>query len=336
MRRAAVAVPVLVLSACGQPAEVGPDPAAWQAYRDSYITPAGRVVDTGQGGISHSEGQAYALLLAEAAGDRGTFERVWSWTRSHLAIRPDGLLAWRWEPGPERVTDRNNATDGDLIAAWALLRAAARWDSPAYRMEAWRRLNAIESALVVEMPVGPVLLPGADGFVHEGVVTVNLSYWVFPALTDLRRLDPAGPWQALHRTGVALLASARFGEWGLPADWIQITDPVAPAEAFPARFGFEALRIPLYACWDGMGGNPDLQGVADFWSSTPTPPAWIGLDTAEIAPFPLAPGAMAIRSLLLASRATDPQADTPVAHSPDYYDATLALLADLARHEAGD
>ncbi|MEG9529489.1 MAG: glycosyl hydrolase family 8, partial [Hyphomicrobiales bacterium] len=43
---------------------------AWRAYRSRFITDQGRVVDTANGQISHSEGQGYGMLLAVAAGDR--------------------------------------------------------------------------------------------------------------------------------------------------------------------------------------------------------------------------------------------------------------------------
>ena len=38
------------------------DQAEWLAFRNRFIAPEGRVVDTGNGGVSHSEGQGYAML----------------------------------------------------------------------------------------------------------------------------------------------------------------------------------------------------------------------------------------------------------------------------------
>ena len=94
----------------------------WESWRTHYISQDGRVVDTGQGNISHSEGQGIALILAAAAKDRATFERVWNWTRTHLQTRNDTLFCWRWEVRENHVTDGNNASDGDLLLAWGLLR----------------------------------------------------------------------------------------------------------------------------------------------------------------------------------------------------------------------
>jgi endoglucanase len=45
------------------------------------------VVDTANNGISHSEGQGYAMLMAEWANERETFGRLLNWTRSNLSRR---------------------------------------------------------------------------------------------------------------------------------------------------------------------------------------------------------------------------------------------------------
>src|SRR5436309_1896309 len=42
---------------------------AWRSYKARFVTDQGRVVDTANGRISHSESQGYGMLLAVAAGD---------------------------------------------------------------------------------------------------------------------------------------------------------------------------------------------------------------------------------------------------------------------------
>ena len=84
------------------------------------------MVDTANGGVSHSEGQGYGMLLAQSYGDRQQFDQLWAWTkRGNLQIRKDRLLAWRWRPSGSgdagAVDDMNNASDGDVLVAWALL-----------------------------------------------------------------------------------------------------------------------------------------------------------------------------------------------------------------------
>ncbi len=45
----------------------------WLAFRHQYVTPEGRVIDTGNGNTSHSEGQGWGLMGAQAADDPDTF-----------------------------------------------------------------------------------------------------------------------------------------------------------------------------------------------------------------------------------------------------------------------
>jgi endoglucanase len=97
------------------------DKAAWRDYKSRFISEQGRVIDTANGGISHSEGQGYGMLLAVAADDRAGFDALWGWTRANLMVRDDELIAWRWEPDKRpAVADMNDAADGDLLVAWAL------------------------------------------------------------------------------------------------------------------------------------------------------------------------------------------------------------------------
>ncbi len=118
-------------------AEDGSLAAEWGIYRDRFVGDDGRVHDTGNNQVSHTEGQGLAMLFAEAFDDRATFDRVWNWTRANLRRPDSALFAWRWDPNSENpVADTNNATDGDILIAWALARAARHWHAPAYRKEA--------------------------------------------------------------------------------------------------------------------------------------------------------------------------------------------------------
>jgi endo-1,4-beta-D-glucanase Y len=90
------------------------------AFLDRYVED-GRVVRKDQGDDTVSEGQAYGLLIAYAAGDRDRFADIWSWTKRHL-LTDDQLLAWRWTP-TGGVSDAQSASDADLDAARALVLA---------------------------------------------------------------------------------------------------------------------------------------------------------------------------------------------------------------------
>ncbi len=356
-RRLVLVAAAIVLLVSGGPAVAQPDAIAaeWAKYRERFVAGDGRVLDTGNQAVSHSEGQGWAMLFAEAAGDRASFDRIWNWTRAKLQRRDNALFSWRWDPADEKtpVADRNDASDGDILIAWALIRAAHRWNRPGHARagyaqagyaQAARRIVAdIRRWLVVAVPgAAPgmlVLLPGADGFRSEdGVTIVNPSYYVYPALKDFARIQPAPEWQRLRRDGLRLLADARFGRWGLTPDWIDIgaEGTIAPAAKYPARFGFEAIRVPLYLIWAGEATPERLASYLDFWNEFGNKPipAWTEFKDNSLAPYAGSTGFHAIVQLARGFGQPTPAPLPTIGDTDDYYSASLSLLAAIAQREA--
>jgi endoglucanase len=307
------------------------DQVEWAQYVARFIV-GGRVIDTGNGGISHSEGQGYGMLLAAAFDDRATFDRLWDWTRHHLQVRDDRLFAWRFEPDADpQVTDRNSAADGDLLIAWALARAATGFAEPAYAAEAEAIARDILAKLVWDEDGRTILLPAPDGFVHDGVPTVNPSYWIWPAFEELDRLLPSPLWARLARTGLELVEAARFGRYRLPPDWLVLDATPAPSPRFAPVYGYNAIRIPLHLVW---GGHDQAWRLAPFLQLRETfhgePPATVNLVTDALDPIPLSAGARAI--LDAATALVDGQRHPlpGLAEASDYFSASLLLLAKVA------
>ncbi len=340
-RRSMLAAIVLTTSACGRASgETGEkrqtsrnDPQSsqdWQAFSAAYLRPDGRIVDNGNGGISHSEGQGYAMLLAEAAADRAAFDRIWRWTEKTLARSDVALYSWRYAPGQAvPVADPNNATDGDILVAWALMRAHERWRQPTYIARAREITQAIRTRLIRQHAGRSLLLPALTGFVLPDRTTVNPSYYIWPAIDLFRRMDPSDAWEALARDGERLALDARFGPSRLPCDWIDImaSGIVLPAADKPPRFGFDAIRMPLYQV---AGDRPALAAdVIGYWSrliqSKAPIPAWIDVVSGERAPYALSSGGNAIVARLLGSGDMF-RAGLP-ALGGDYYSDVLILLS---------
>src|SRR5882757_8808677 len=216
----------------------------WRQYKDRFVTSEGRVVDNVNGGISHSEGQGYGMLIAERLDDRPTFEAI-----------------WQWSPQAPHVADHNNATDGDLLLAWALAEAGDRWHVSDYRKSARQIVEALAANVVISSRFGPILLPASTRFAAKDqpdAPVVNLSYWIFPAFKHLRAVSDAIDWDALTATGKTLIELSRFGPRRLPGDWISLAAAQpAPAHSFPAVFGYDAVRIPFYLAW----GEPADRGL---------------------------------------------------------------------------
>ncbi len=332
----AAAAPLGAAARAAEP--VHPRRAEWEAFKTAFVTPAGAVRDSGNRGISHSEGQGYGMLLAVAFDDPAAFLGLWRWTRETLRVRDDALFAWKWDPATGRVEDPNNASDGDLLIAWALLRAHARWGEPAWRDEARRIMADLAARCVLHRDTGPLLLPGAEGFLREAGVVVNPSYWVFPALARLAVEDPEGPWAALFASGEALLDAFAGAGLGLPPDWCLVGDRLGPAEGFSYAFGFDAIRVPLYHRWavPALRARPRLAPVA-AWArrhgSAARTPATIDLGTGAVAPYPLSAGGQAV--LLLAEATVEGAAPRLPRWRDDldYYSAVLLLLTRLAATE---
>lgn len=338
-RRAVLAAAALAVPAA---AEGSGFAAAWASFRARFLADDGRIVDTGNGGISHSEGQGWGLMFAEAAGDREAFDRILRFLRGALRRPNDMLHAWKWNPASTpRVTDPNNATDGDLYIAWGLARAAARWGDRALAEEARGIARDLLRLTLREVAGRRVLLPGKRGFEHARTIVVNPSYAVFGAWRALGALQPDPVWARLEAEHLALLRVARFGQRTLPPDWLEIPRDgarPAPASQWPPRFSFDAVRVPLLLAWAGQAEHPAARAAAAFWSN-PGPsfvPAWIDLRDDSMAPFAASAGVLAIHRLLLAAQRGETRvAMPPTPANEDYYSAALRLLVLLAARDLG-
>jgi endoglucanase len=229
--------------AARQPAEAAAR-ASSARFLARYVAPDGRVIRRDEGGDTVSEGQAYAMLLAAATGDRRRFAAVWRWTRRNLQ-RDDGLLSWHWVAG--RVADPQSATDADLDAARALLLAAARFDRPSYRRAALRigrGILAHETATV-----GERLVLVAGPWARDRRV-IDPSYSSPRAFAALGHASEDGRWARLARSSRAIARALQAHRSGLPPDWAVATESGASPIGTPqdpggqARYGFDAVRLP--------------------------------------------------------------------------------------------
>lgn len=312
----------------------------WEAWRSRFVMADGRVTDTGNGGISHSEGQSYGMLFAEANGDRATFDLIHHWAVAHLLVRGDSLMAWRWKPNTNfPVDDINNATDADLITCWALLRASRRWSDAGLATSARRIAFDIERLLVLRTSQRTLLLPGAVGFVHRGTVTINPSYYSFAALRALAEAYPQGPWKDVFGSGLTLLREAQFGQWHLPPDWaaVEPNGRVTLALDKPHRFSYDAIRVPLHLAWAGLAREPGLTASVAFWAAYGrSPPASTDLVTGAILEPRASRGFAAVSSVAAAAavgrRSQATEILTPMPQD-DYYSASLCMLARMAAVE---
>ncbi|MDB5377197.1 MAG: endoglucanase, partial [Rubritepida sp.] len=160
----------------------------WDHFKARFLGSEGRVIDNMNGNVSHSEGQGFAMLLAVRFDDQETFRRLLDWTRGNLSRPTDSLYAWCFRPDEPggRPGDRNNATDGDLMIAWALTEASDKWGRPGLRAMAAATARDILAHMTVQVGERQYLLPGCQGFLDHATVTTNPSYYIYPAFEVLR------------------------------------------------------------------------------------------------------------------------------------------------------
>lgn len=244
----------------------------WPTYKARFLDRSGRIVDNANKNVSHSEGQGFSMLMAVAANDRKAFESIWSFTKKNLMVRPDNLAAWRWVPNRLfHVKDKNNATDGDIFIAWALLEAAEAGFGRHYRGQGMAILSDVRKLVKSDPFFGPWLLPAKYGFSASeqgGNHVINLSYWVFPALERLSVMTGDRLWKSLTSSGERLIAHASANAAGLPADWNSLRPnkgKIGLAPKLSTSFSYNAVRVPLYLAWSGSDRRTSLKRFQTNW-----------------------------------------------------------------------
>ncbi|MDG4649221.1 glycosyl hydrolase family 8 [Roseibacterium sp. SDUM158017] len=315
----------------------------WDVWRSANLEFSGRVIDRPQGNASHSEGQGYGMLLAAEIGDGDAFRRMADWTDANLAIRADSLLAWRWQPDvPGRVADPNNASDGDLFYAWALVRGAERFGEPRWSRRATEIAMDLAAKCIAvrpDRPGTPILLPAEYGFVSETGVTVNPSYMMPRAMREVAQATGVPQLAEAARSGLELMA--QIASVQLVPDWLAITPSgIRPDERFSFQMGYEALRIPLFLAWSGERGHPALRraaaAMADAAARLPAAQHATVIDarTGTVLESSADPGYAAITGLV--DCAVNGGFGAPIpGFSPEqpYYPATLHMFALLSQTE---
>lgn len=339
MRCVLIIMATCLLGACTSPA-YKTFSKEFQAFKALFIE-QGRVVDTGNQEVSHSEGQGYGMLFSVVAEDEKTFNQLWAWTKQTLQ-REDKLFHWRYVPcasdDKQCVDDPNNASDGDLLIAWALLRAADKWGNENFRQEAKAIISAMENALFYQLSEQTLLLPGEYGFVDKEAssVQVNLSYWVFPAIEAVAKASSRpDTWLKLRDDGIQLISEAKFTQYQLPPDWLRMsTDGLSIEETVNQEYGYNACRIPLHLAWAGIA-QPQTYSAFNQWWQQDTTPATLNLVSGEPAEYQMTTGMQAVASAVTHLAYDTPLEIEAISRKTDYFSASLILLSRMAVLDAG-
>jgi endo-1,4-beta-D-glucanase Y len=344
------------MSPRGAHAASPPPCADWTAYRtfvERFVQADGRVIDystpTQQ---TTSEGQSYGLFFALVANDRATFDRLLAWTRTnlaagHFAADDVRLPSWQWGRKPDGsfgVLDPNSASDSDVWIAYDLMQAGRLWKEPAYTQLGRALAEQVAAREVSDLAgLGPMLLPGPQGFKVGDVTRLNPSYLPLPVLRGLAHELAEGPWNKLAENGYKLVSTT--SPHGFAPDWAAYQAGQFVVDPKTGDLGsYDAIRVYL---WAGMASSADplakpwlaaLGGMRQAVAQTGVPPERVAVSTGAASgegPLSywgaLAPYFEALgddRSLAL-SRAHLAALDAPLTHTsrdPVYYDRVLGLF----------
>ena len=312
----------------------------WTMYQQAFVAPDGRVMDPSQNSISHSEGQGYGLLLALMNDDRPAFDRILKWTVDNLQVRRDALLAWSWGRRPNgdwNVIDYNNASDGDILIAFALLKAAQRWDHPPHRQAAQRIIRDIRTQLAVTVKDYRLIAPAYFGFNGDAGHVFNTGYLVLPAFAEFARVDDDVLWKRVLSDSWRLLERSAFSRFKLPADWVALENGQVTVDRTRSPFfGYEAIRVPLYLAWHGAGER--LAAFADYLQFVETAsylPSRVNLIDGTVSTDEAPAGFYAVMGLCAERLGREPLAQNLLREAAariarerkDYFSNTLYLLA---------
>jgi endoglucanase len=202
-----------------------------------------------------SEGQSYGLFFALVANDRATFDRLLDWTRINLAgnqFDPQNarLPSWQWGRKPDGsfgVLDPNSASDSDLWIAYDLLQAGRLWHEASYTQLGQALAAQIARHEMTTLPgVGPMLLPGPQGFVNDGVTRLNPSYLPLPVLRSLAHEVPNGPWAKFADSAYKLIKTT--APQGFSPDWAAWQNGQFVVDPKNGDVGsYDAIRVYLWA-----------------------------------------------------------------------------------------
>ncbi|PVX61131.1 cellulose synthase complex periplasmic endoglucanase BcsZ [Paraburkholderia unamae] len=323
------------------------DWSAWRAFVAHAMQADGRVFDASTPvQQSTSEGQSYGMFFALVANDRANFDRMLGWTRTNLAggnfdDKSVRLPAWQWGRRPDGswgVLDANAASDADLWMAYDLLQAGRLWRAPEYTALGAALADEIARREVADLAgLGPMLVPGPQGFATGDVTRLNPSYLPLPVLRGLAHELRGGPWNALARNAQTMIAAT--SPHGFAPDWAAWRAGQFVVDRNSGDTGsYDAIRVYL---WAGLANAADplarpwldsVRGMAARVAQTGAPPERVavtsGVGTGEAPPGywgALAPYFAALgdqTGLALArARLAAPGDDTLV-----YYDRVLGLF----------
>lgn len=227
---------------------------AFDTWSNTFVAAQGaglRVVRTSNQNDTVSEGIAYGMLIAVYLNERGLFDGLWTYAKSHFDQY--GLMNWHITAEGQTASDGSgSAADADEDMAWALLMASAQWSSGTYLEEAKAVIAAMYRTTIA--PDG-MLKPGDSwgGTTRTFPDYFSPAYYrVFAQVTD----NPTWAGPIIDRNYEILAAVS--GEHGL------VPDSTTGDLQNMGTYGYDACRTPWRMAMDYcFYGEPRAKAYLD-------------------------------------------------------------------------
>ena len=233
---------------------------SWEFYKKKFINADGRVIDFSQNNITTSEGQSYAMLRSVWVDDKGTFDKVWHWTKTTLKRPDDNLFGWRWGQRSDKIYGfydnggNNSAADADTDIALALILANKRWQDSSYLNDAKVILKDIWNVETDTVQNNRFVLAG-NWAKQKDTVIINPSYFAPYAYRIFAQVDTEHDWNSLIDPAYDLLNKSGKDPLdtnkavGLPPDWMALSRSsgtyVKPSDQnLRTTYSYDAVRVP--------------------------------------------------------------------------------------------
>ena len=221
-----------------------------------------------------SEGIAYGMLLSAYHEDQAVFDGLWQYYIN--ASNDDGIMHWK-RAGCEATNEQgagenwnNGASDAELDAAMALIKASCTWPNNGrhdYAAAATNLIEQIERFETVRIgEFGRMLRPGSA---FGGLSCLNYSYFAPGYYRTFADYVPerADFWNEMAVDAYSLIARGTHPETGLVPNWAHADGTTAVScDWFTNHeaYGWDAVRTPWRVALDYLWhGTPEAKAFID-------------------------------------------------------------------------
>ncbi len=248
---------------------------AYQQWKEGYLEQCSadvyRVKTHGEKTVS--EGIAYGMLLSAYHNEQDIFDGLWQYYKNNA--NGNGLMHWERVGCEGAPSGDNAASDAELDAAMALIKASCQWSNAGrfdYAKEATNLILKIEKLETARMPDGRLFVRPGDSF--GGPQCVNYSYFAPGYYRVFAQYVPsrADFWNEVADTAYDLIAVAANPQTGLVPNWGNGDGTTPPTECTwytePEYYGWDAVRTPWRIATDYLWfGSPAAESYLNKLAS---------------------------------------------------------------------